>query len=181
MAFVVEDGTGLSNATAYISVAYFKSYHDDRRHDPPIWASDEDIQGAIVKASDFIDRRWRRKFKGQRFSVSQTLEFPRINAYYFDGRTIAGNPAEVQQATAELAMRVLETSSDKSKRTLVPDPEYDAKNRDIVEESVSVGPLRQTVRYRDDGVITSWREYPAIEGLLRDIVEEGSSLNLLKT
>ena len=49
MAFVVEDGTALSNATAYISVATFDSHHTDRNNESATDGTYDDIQkqGAI--------------------------------------------------------------------------------------------------------------------------------------
>ena len=97
MAFLVEDGTGLvATANAYISVAEFKAYFSDRDPiDPTILNSN--IEKAIVKATDFIDLKYGRRFAGSPLEQDQPLLWPRD----FD----VDNPLPValKNATAEYA------------------------------------------------------------------------------
>lgn len=164
MAFTVEDGTGLSDANAYISVAFFKSYHDDRGSSYTVFANDAAIEKGIVKASDFVDRRWRGVFRGIRKNTAQSKEFPRVNASYDDGRLISGIVLELQEATAELALRA--GSAD-----LAPDPTIDASGRVIVEEAVKADVVSSRTKFSDDGHIMDWHRYPAVEGLMRELVQ----------
>lgn len=61
MTLVVEDGTGVAGANSYESLASFKSYHDDRANS---YAGSDDaaIEAALIRATQYIDRRWRTKF-----------------------------------------------------------------------------------------------------------------------
>lgn len=62
--FIVQGPRGdVAEANAYISVARFKQHHDDRGNTYGA-ASDPNIQLAIVKATDYVDQRWRDQFRG---------------------------------------------------------------------------------------------------------------------
>lgn len=167
MAFVVETGAGLANANAYITVAYFKTYHTDRGNG--FSASDKVLEHNIIKATDYIDQRWRGKFVGFRENITQSLEWPRVSAFYSDGRIAADIPREVQQATAEYALRSLTGE-------LAPDPVYDETNRPIREKEEQVGPISERVRYAGEGAVTSFRKYPLADNLLRELTYLGSEL-----
>ena len=101
--------------------------------------------------------------------MTQSLEFPRINAFYLDGRIVENVPPEIQDATFELALRALTI-------VLAPDPVYDESNRILIESDERVGPIREKKKFSDDGVILSWRKYPEVEGLIRELVVEGVRL-----
>lgn len=109
MAFTVEDGTGLENSNAYVSVAYFKGHHDDRGRDYSA-STDDQIEDAIVKATDYVDARFGKMFKGYRQSKGQALEWPRLDAFDNDGFLLDGVdnvPRKLQMAVSEYAFIVL--------------------------------------------------------------------------
>lgn len=82
MNFVVEDGTGLANSNSYASVAEADNYFDDRG--VVAWTGDPTVkQGALVRATSFIDVTFRLRFTGYRTKRHlQALEWPRTGAYY---------------------------------------------------------------------------------------------------
>lgn len=103
MALLVQSDLGdVANANGYITVAFFKSYHDDRgvSYSP---LTDDQIAQRIVLGSDFLDQRWR--YKGTRLEVNQTTEFPRESLYDSEGNLVEGIPQAVKEATAEYAIR----------------------------------------------------------------------------
>lgn len=104
MSFIVEDGTGLSTANAYISVGYGDTHHGDRGRDDWNKASDNDKEQAIVRASDYIDQRFGLRFVGERSTGDQTLEWPRLGAFDKDGFLLQEVPHQIQKATAEYAL-----------------------------------------------------------------------------
>ncbi len=169
MAFVVENGLGLPNATSYSSVSAFKDYHQDSCEELPTGTTNRKIQGALIEATRYLDRRYRTVLIGIRRLVTQSLEWPRINAFYGDGRIVENVPPEIADATHELAFRELTF-------VLAPDPVYDESNRVVVEFDERVGPIREKKKFSDDGVILNWRKYPEVEGLIRELIVEGESL-----
>jgi len=65
MAFVVEDGSGVKNANSYATVQEFRDYHTERGRDVS-GLTDDNIQYALILATDYIDFRWGPLFLGNR-------------------------------------------------------------------------------------------------------------------
>lgn len=109
MAFLVQDDQGsVVDATAYIDAAFFTAYHTDRNVTAVAdgdFDVDPDIQGAIVKASDYLDSRYR--YIGTRRVRTQPMEWPRWDAIDKDDLLVSGIPQEVKEACAELALAEL--------------------------------------------------------------------------
>lgn len=109
MTLTVEDGTGLTNADALISLAYFKSYHDTRGNDYSAYA-DAALEQAIVRATDFMSESYcwagfKLKERGHQ-DGEQALAWPRSYVVDRNGYSVANDevPTEVQKATAEIAL-----------------------------------------------------------------------------
>lgn len=96
---IVEDGSGLSDADAYISVAFADDYH--AKHGNADWSGEIDaLEAAIRKSSQYLDARY--NFRGCALTETQALEWPRDYATWPVRR--------VQEACAELALRALSAS-----------------------------------------------------------------------
>lgn len=105
MAFTVEDGSGVAGANAYITVAFYRSYHLDRGNDQSA-SSEADIQVWIIKATDYVEKRFGRLFRGHRQSKAQGLEWPRLSAFDDDDFLLSDVdelPRQLQKAIAEYA------------------------------------------------------------------------------
>lgn len=109
MPLIVEDGTGVVDANALISLAWFKSWADERGKDYSEY-SDTQIEQAIVRASEFLSESFR--WKGYRLKERgdargmQAMAFPRTNLTDYRGYSYASDevPIEVEKATAEVVM-----------------------------------------------------------------------------
>ena len=133
MALIVEDGTGLLTADAYISVSEFKTWCSNRGYR---WEEAEDfaIENAIRLATGYIDTLGR--YKGFRLKAEQTLEFPRESLIDWSSHLITGVPHRVKQACSELAFKSLS------------EPLYKDLERGGRVTSESVGPI--SVSYAPD-------------------------------
>lgn len=176
MAFVQEDGTGLSNANGYVDTDYVDDYANDRGGDTVTeYAAWFDLgtaekQAAIIRATDYIDGG-RYRFVGLRKLTTQALEWPRVDARYRDDdRAALGVPPEVQKACAELALRTADATR------LAPDPEYDDSGRFVEEKTEKVGPITESTRYSQGGGPTTFRKYPRVDKLLRFLLVSGNDL-----
>lgn len=109
MAIVVEDGTGLAAAVSYLSVADADTHHTARGNSQWTDATSGDRETALVRATDYIDKRFGRKFRGGKISRAQALEWPRSSAADNDGFPLGYDdvPTQVEKATAEYALRAL--------------------------------------------------------------------------
>ena len=84
MPFVVEDGTGLPDATSFITLAFFKEYADDRGRDYSAH-TDAAIEQAIVRGTFYLSEsfRWKGVRKRLRNNENgyQALAWPRYGVY----------------------------------------------------------------------------------------------------
>lgn len=137
MAFTVQNNQGsVAEANSYITVTEFKDYHKDRGN--TYSAGTKAIEQALVKATDYIDQRFR--FIGEKPNQSQTTSWPRIDAEDRDDNLRTGIPLEIKEATAEYALVALTAD-------LNPAPTRDDTGA-LVEGRVDVvGPIREERRY----------------------------------
>lgn len=152
MSIVVEDGSGLANAEAYISVADADTYHGNRGN--AAWAAlaTSAKEAALRQATDFMATlRW----SGVRATATQALDWPRAGTE-LNGFPIAANvvPAAVARACAELALRATAGS-------LSPDAEP------VVLET-TVGPL--TTKYAPPAAASAADQYPAVVAMLAGLL-----------
>jgi hypothetical protein len=104
MAFVVEDGTGLANATSYVSVEDASIYHADRGNTE--WDNVADQQIALIRATQAVDAKGRLRFVGDKGTSTQALAWPRTDAVDTDGFEIASDelPVALINAVCEAAL-----------------------------------------------------------------------------
>lgn len=88
---------------AYDTLANVDTYWVERGNAAWAAATEAEREIAIRKASDFLDRRYR--WRGQRATASQRLEWPRLYAYDDDGFEFTAGlvPRQVREATAIVA------------------------------------------------------------------------------
>lgn len=191
MAFTAEDGTGLSNSNAYIDVAYADAYHADRGRSDWSGASTGDKQTAIVRATDYIDRRFGKMFRGTRQSKSQALEWPRLDALDNDEfllNEVDEVPRQLQKACAEYALIALRIG-ELSPRPALPVPQEgvdgtitnaDSPAGELKSISQKVGPITETKQYatRSEGSAGGdWflPEYPVADMWLGELMSSSVS------
>jgi hypothetical protein len=132
MAFTVEDGSGIAGANAYILVQFFRDHHIDRGNTAHADFIDSEVQSGIIRASDFVDKRFGRRFVGSRQTKSQGLEWPRLNAFDMDGFLLSDIdevPRQLMKAVAEYALRALICG------VLAPDPLLPVPKQDLTDSS----------------------------------------------
>lgn len=171
MALIVQDNTGsVAGANAYITVAEFNAYHDDRGGDySGAAADDEAIEAAIVRATDYLDQRF--TFVGKkRRGRDQTTEWPRSDARDRDQHYVNDIPPEVKEACAEYALRALAAE-------LNPDPERNASGVAVLSKSEAVGPISESVTFVG-GAVFQMPKYPAADQKLvrAGLVRSGGTL-----
>ncbi len=165
MSLIVEDGTGLTNAVSYASVAEADAYHSAMGFTG--WTGVDAVKEvALRKATQYMDIMYR--WRGYRRYTTQALENPRYDPDMDITRDdLAWPPRGLKEACSELALRAL--SGD-----LILDVEDD---RPITREKV--GPL-ETVY----GVPTNSNQpvYMIAARLLRGLIKSrGSSLRIVRS
>lgn len=98
MALIIEDGTGVTGADSYITVAEYQAWINARISTHT--ATDAVVESQIRRAMDYFETLC---FKGTKQSEDQPLQFPRygliIDTYYVNVDTI---PNEVKKALYEI-------------------------------------------------------------------------------
>jgi len=166
--FVVEDGTGLSNANSYLSVADADTYHDNHSGSTD-WsgATQANKEKALRLATQYLEVRYDGRWKEYRTNEDQSLAWPRAYVYDVDGYYYGTDeiPQCLKDATAELALRVIEGD------TLLDDI---SKPGTIKSKSVTTGPITKSVVYT--GGCTEIKKYPLIEGLIKHLIESSATI-----
>lgn len=173
MALTVEDGTIVSGADSYITLADADAYHAARGI--TLWAtmSEAEREQAIRRATDYMVQAYRLRWSGTRVSSEQSLDWPRNwvertdyayltangsqvigGAFYYPSDEV---PSEVQNACAELAYRGAAgpLMADQTRQTL-------REKVDVIEvEYAPWAPTRTA--------------YEAVEAMLRPFIKAGTS------
>jgi hypothetical protein len=197
MAFVAEDGTGLSNATSYVTVDEFKDHHTDRGRFTTGDYTDTEIQNACVNATEYVDKRWGRRFRGYRSTRAQALEWPRLDAIDDDDYTLPERPKQLLKATSEYALVIL-----KLERDLAPPPVpgFNFLDTETNEETTGkagpatrvkevVGPIEEETEYAESSrkVVTSTGniiqhipEYPEADLWMEELITSTLSRDMFR-
>lgn len=130
MAFKVETGLLITGATSYVTVDAADTFFEDRSDSVWAAATEANKEAALIRASSYMQARYRMQWKGSRVDALQALDWPRrgvdipdyfdpfysnpfaptqfINSYFYPITTI---PEQVKQAQMLLAREVLDDSS----------------------------------------------------------------------
>ena len=158
MAFIVEDGTGLTDANSYASVQEYRDYASNRSIDVTS-ELDASIQGSLVRATDYVDLTY--IYVGEQSnSPIQALEFPRT----LDEVDLL-LPTRVTKATIEMAFDLASGSN-----------VFKDETKNITEIKEKVGPIEtgtkydvQSSLYRSNGA-----RFPVADKLLKPYILSGT-------
>lgn len=178
--FIVEDGTGKSDAISLCSLEDANGYHAHRGNYQWGALTSGARKVLLTKATDYLMQAYRLRWKGSRVSSTQSLDWPRnyvvrddfdpaqLNGYQMIGGTTyyPNNvvPQEVKNACAELAFKANST-------TLLPD-----LSQLVTREKVDV----IEVEYSEYS--SQLPRYSAIDYLLQPLLEGSkNSMRVIRT
>ena len=105
---ITETGAGLPNAESYVSVADADVYHSKRLNTAWAALNEATKEGLLIKATEYMVGQYRERWKGQRRTSTQSLDWPRYDVELDDVCAYLGSdivPVEVQNACAALALQ----------------------------------------------------------------------------
>lgn len=117
MSLIVEDGSGMSTSESYCDVAFADTYHSNRNNADWAALTTPIKEGCLREATTYLIGQYRLRWKGRRRVLNQALDWPRVGVIIED---VIGDdfrsyglfqvnyqivPTEVQQATAEMALK----------------------------------------------------------------------------
>lgn len=168
MAFVVEDGSGLADATSYLSVEDADAYFVDQGA-PAAWTSStaDEKRAALILAAQYLDARFGRRWRGRRRTIGQKRDWPRVAVVDLDGYEVAFDsvPVGVREAAAEVALEARKGT------VLFP---TEKKAGEVKSLAISAGPLSKSTTYQ--GTQSSQPRFPKVEGLLVGLLASGTRL-----
>lgn len=160
MAFVVEDGTGLSNSNAYISVEELVSYAGDRGIDVSCYDT-QDMQGAIVLSSlDWIDPFY--TFKGEPLNSDQAMQLPTHQV---------GMEPKIKQAVCMATILQLQGNLELS---------VSSQNGAIKKEFSKVDVIEEEIEYQEGTQLSYKQNTPAIDRLLQPYLTVSGTGGLIR-
>jgi hypothetical protein len=162
VALIVEDGSVVSGADSYVSIADCTTYHAAQGN--PAWAAaaEADQETALRRATKWLDNYYRGRWTGVKSDEDQALAWPRSQAVDEDGCSIDDDeiPQVVKDAACEAALRALSA-------TLDPDISR-------IKSRVKVGPIE--VDY--DLGSPPWTEFAIIARLLSGLTTSRTAVKL---
>lgn len=147
MALTIENGTQVSGANSYISLAEFKAWADARSI---TYGADSVVEGQILRAMDYIESL---AFQGFKLTRGQALQWPRSNV------VIDGFAAPVDEIPVYLKNAVYEAT----KVEIDGDSKLAASDRQVTSEQVG----EIAITYKDSASMK--RETPALTAALRKL------------
>lgn len=160
MALIVEDGTGLSTAEAYISVANADAYHEARGNADWVALTTTEKEQLLIKGADYLVQLYRGRWAGIRVNSTQALDWPRDGVWLDDYPEYLDNdyvPADIANANAIMAFKALAED-------LVADQDQQIKR-------TAVGSLE--VEYSDSA--RPYKQYRSVDLLLRPYLVGGNN------
>lgn len=150
MELIVEDGTGLLDATSYVSVNEADDYLSVRPN-YNVWDLAENQEELLMWATRLLDQRT--SWQGFKQVEGSALRWPRYGAKDRDGMLVPYDsvPVPVKSATIEIAFHLLTQNVDPS-APISTSGEIKRVKADVVEVEYFEGTARATTNYFPVGI-----------------------------
>lgn len=161
MALVIEDGSGVTGANSYATVAEARAYAVARGL--TLSETDSVVEAALVNACDKLESY---RYKGTKTDAAQELAWPRADVYVDDAdEPLADDaiPAKLKQAQSQLAY-------DSTQTELQPT----GTGREVLREKVDV----IEVQYAERGSGSVEPQFNKAEALLAPLLLSGGAFGL---
>lgn len=184
MDFVVEDGTDVSGANAYVTVEYADAYFDNKGLSA--WGEMTELakQHRIVIASQYIDARWFGQFQGDKFYADQALEFPRDAWTRTETDPNTGKETVVPVMPAPLLMACCEYAwaVDSETMSLAVNFETTETGDRIKRKKEQVGTLQTDTEYFNPGSAEGslWATYTLADSLIARLLKQTNVMRCIR-
>jgi hypothetical protein len=184
MAFIVEDGTGVTGATSYVSIAEADAYAEDVIDNEWLDLDDDEKQRRLIVSSQFLDRRYGKDWLGFKLKSTQGRDWPRysnadtftinylFNRYNFivTGLVDSDGFSLENQVPIKLKYAVIELSRGMSLTTISLYPSVDGASN-IKNETTKVGPVTISQEFFENAKSEAARSVSAeIEDLVAELI-----------
>lgn len=136
---IVEDGSAKTNSNSYWDVESIVTYLTNKGVLDIENYTENQIARAAISSTFYIEKRFKRRYRGLRQTVEQALGWPRIGAFDDDSFSIFGVPSQIQWALAEYTIRAARIG------VLAPDPMRTVPTQDLSQPSTGLTPGTATL------------------------------------
>ena len=165
---VKEDGTGLVDANIYADLPDADQYleNSDRK---TAWRafSSKERSAALIQGADYLDQTFRRRYKGQRFSSEQRLEWPRIQVFDELGNPLDPAAGVVDSIPEEIGNASIEYAFEAAAKPLAPTPQFDDTGMVIISKREKVDVLEESTQYKSSSGPRRFLPFPRAELVIR--------------
>lgn len=172
MAIIVEDGTKVAGANSFILVADCKTYLDLRGETEWGLLVATITEPALIKATDFLEQRYRLKWKGEKKTKTQVLSWPRKDVTDEDGFQLTSTtiPQELIDAQCLLALRAVDAEGELVNLTTdVTQDNLVKKSKDVLDvletEREYFQQISQTFYQEVDDLLLPWLDSVGIRAV----------------
>jgi hypothetical protein len=175
MAFVVEDGTGLSDATSYATRGEALDYLSKLPGGTPQEWTDAAFAGqeaALMESAVWLDGNYKHRWKGYRVNATQSLDWGRYGVTNESGYQVTNTPLPAGLKAAAIWMALESVRATAAGETLWPnlEPGKDSSLKRIKEKFDVFERDREYM-----GGSNTRTTYTRVEALLADLLEPVSS------
>lgn len=152
----------------YGDLAGYKEWADDRGHSYPVTSgADAQITVALLNAAEYLDGRYRGRWKGVKATIAQVRAWPRTGARDEDGVLVDEDdvPTAVAYAAYE-ATKLILAGTDMSPAIV--------RGGAVKRERVVAGPVESETEYADGAPART--AFTAIDDLLRGLVRSNAGV-----
>ena len=166
MAFTVEDGTGVTGANSYVTVAYADAFFADRGN--AAWAAlanDAAKQPLLVQATDYTEVLYARRYIGE-MTPTYPLSWPRTDTGDWLDTAYADDeiPDVLKRAICLYAVEAISGP-------LMPTPAIDDTGLPVVTTMKKVGPIEKEFKVVPGNTKPmAVRPYPLADGMIASLL-----------
>lgn len=170
MALVVEDGTGVAGADAYVTTAYVDAYDTGYvgSSGTPSWATANAAakEKAVRIATEYLDARYGTVWRGNKLKNTQGLDWPRDGAEDDDGFSLDDMvPEDLKRACAILSIKSAGGES------FLPD----VANPGMIEsKSVTAGSVSVSKTFVSG--MSQTKQFPKVEAMVSQLILAGDRI-----
>ncbi len=166
MVLIIEDGTGIAGADSYNTTLVIDNYNLAHKVDATWIALGDPAKELNARlAAQYMENKYRNRWKSRRTNELQGLSFPRAGIHDYDSILIASNaiPQELQDAQSELAIE--------SANNVALLATLTTQTGSIKRELARVGDLVSDITYNAGQSPNP--VFQLVDGLLRDLILSG--------
>lgn len=162
MTIIVETGAIVAGANSYATVADLRAYAEARHE--PIPESNTDLEKALLDAMTWLATKYSARFIGERVSVQQELDWPRMNAVLPNGHVLDSTliPRQVFYGQLAAAVRIAQGMAGNADRGATTEREV---------RSETVGPI--TTVFENTGRVLDVGSFAEAEAQLATLIPRG--------